>query len=439
MLLLILLALVDLGSSEKVEICYGGNYEVPIYYTPPLFKKPIYFKPRGEERTLAVSAEGKSQQKRILAYTGRVVLQDLTEQDNGAMLFFGRASVELEILDCQDPQISRYGDLFSWMVPSGAEYLEFSHMSSDYARKPQVIWNRTDASLGRGRVKRNYFEINNVKQKDSGYYKLRALRGDLIRWKRLIVEESYHHSTHMEGDKLRIRVKFSKVDHVLFTRQGSDHEESFEDMGHRMEIYDSYLSFWGLMYEDSGTYKFIDEEGFLALRMELEVQYSSLIAYIFSLPIPYIIGIVAAVLCAVCCCCCCVKKCCCKKSSRKRSSPETEAAAPRVFYHDSNQPTQPTQPVIPLLSREPRAITTDPPMYNSAVDNMNLSPSNNIMPSSQITASGGLGPTSTPMIPTNSDSDPKFEFKGTIFPSAPPLSSGTSIQDVYTSDKLNFL
>lgn len=39
----------------------------------------------------------------------------------------------------------------------------------------------------------------------------------------------------------------------------------------------------------------------------------------------------------------------------------------------------------------------------------------------------------------SSDPDPKFELKGTIFPSAPPLSSDSAFCDVYNSDKLNFL
>lgn len=38
----------------------------------------------------------------------------------------------------------------------------------------------------------------------------------------------------------------------------------------------------------------------------------------------------------------------------------------------------------------------------------------------------------------SSGPDPKFELKGTIFPSAPPLSSDSAVCDVYNSDKLNF-
>lgn len=39
----------------------------------------------------------------------------------------------------------------------------------------------------------------------------------------------------------------------------------------------------------------------------------------------------------------------------------------------------------------------------------------------------------------SSDSEPKFELKGTIFSSVSPLGSDSTHIDVYNSDKLNFL
>lgn len=39
----------------------------------------------------------------------------------------------------------------------------------------------------------------------------------------------------------------------------------------------------------------------------------------------------------------------------------------------------------------------------------------------------------------SSEAEPTFELKGSISPSAPPLSSDTTFCDVYNSDKLNFL
>lgn len=427
MWLLIVLALVDFGSSYSIEKCYGSYYDLPLLYTPPLFTESIYYKPRGEARKLVVS-DGQTRDKRFSIVYGHLRMKDLTEQDDEGVLLFGKTdNVKLKIDDCQEPESSYYGFLFSWRVSSAAEYMEFSKMTSSGFAKPKVIWNRTDASIGWGTVTRDYFEISNLKQKHNGYYKFMSRKGGLIHWKRLEVKEFYKHLEYMAGEDLEMRfsVELPSLRRILFTHQGADYELTIERkyMDDRMELTQSYFYIRDLQYEDSGTYKFIDEDGFLAVHMELVVNEAQAPAWV------YVVALVVIVLCVIFCCCC-VKKCCCKKSSNKRNSPATEAPAPPVFYHNT---TQPAQPLVPLLEREPRALTTDPPAYNAAVRNMNPPTS------TQVAVPEGPGPTSTPAFSTSSDSDPKFEFKGMAFPSAPPLSSDTSIPNVYTSDKLNFL
>lgn len=427
MWLLIVLALVDFGSSYSVEKCYGSYYEFPFHFTPTLFKESIYYKPRGEARKLVVS-DGQPRDKRFSIVYGHIRMKDLTEQDDEGVLLFGKTdNIKLSIDDCQDPQSSYYGFLFSWRIPSGAEYLEFSKMTSSGYAKPEVVWNRTDDSIGWGTVTRNHFEIYNLKQKHSGYYKFMSAKGALIKWKRLEVKEFYQHLEYMAGDYLEqhFSAELPSLRHILFTPQGSDYEHTIERkyMDDRMELTDSYFSFRNLQYEDSGTYKFIDDDGFLAVHMELVVNEAQAPAWV------YVVALVVIVLCIIFCCCC-VKKCCCKKSSNKRNSPETEAAAPPVFYHNT---TQSSPPLVPLLEREPRTLTTDPPPYNGVVRNMNPPTS------TQVAVPEELGPPSTSVFSPSSDSDPKFDFKGMVFPSGPPLSSDTSIPYVYTSDKLNFL
>lgn len=426
-----LFAHVSLTASYGRElICYGGSFDVPIYYTPPLFPTSIYYKPKGKDRILVVN-EGKSVDKRFVVRSGSIKMRDLTEQDDEAMLFFGQSdSVKLYIKDCRQSEKYYYGNKYSWALPYNTEYMEFSQMTSSRRfLTPVVIWNRTDTSSdsadARRRVKYFLLEIDGVKQQDSGYYKCLGSSGQLIKWRKLEVEEFKATFEHFVGQTMQFHfpMRFSTLPRILFTSQESGYEDTFEieNTDPRLFLSETDFSFQDLKYEDAGVYKFVDKDGDLALQLELQMEYPELSGWVY---------LVALVIIAffIVCCCCCVKKCCFKKSTNKRSSHENNA--PPVFHHST---TQPTQPVVPRLSREPRVIHPNPPTYNSAIADMDLPPS------TQVTVTDRLDGTSTPLISNSSDSEPKFEFKGTVFPSAPPLSSGTDIQDVYTSDKLNFL
>lgn len=57
----------------------------------------------------------------------------------------------------------------------------------------------------------------------------------------------------------------------------------------------------------------------------------------------------------------------------------------------------------------------------------------------QVAPLGGQGAAPAPSIFLSSEPELTFELKGVTFPTAPPLSSDSTLSDVYTSDKLNFL
>ncbi|XP_072295706.1 uncharacterized protein [Eucyclogobius newberryi] len=350
-------------------------------------------------------------------------MKDLTEQDDGAIVFIETKGVQLKIKDCEAPDTKYYGDVFSWRIPSSAKYLEFAQVvPGDSPLKPLVIWNRTDPSSSRGKIQHGYFEKYQLKQKDSGYYKLRGSQNELLRWKRLKVEENHRDFDEMEGNHLDLDfpVKF-QLEKIEFESKESGIVRIIEEssMRHRMEVTESYFTLRDLKWEDSGTYRLKDEDGFVAFRVELKVMEG--VAPIW----PYFF-ILAIIILGILICACCVKKCCCKKSSSPGSS--ARAAPPPVYHHGSNQPAQTT---VTLLSTKPRHWTADATMCNRPTTIINPPPS------TQATVRGGSGLTSP--LANVSDCEPTFELKGSIFSSAPPLSSDTSIQHVYTSDKLNFL
>ncbi|XP_033830131.1 uncharacterized protein LOC117377750 [Periophthalmus magnuspinnatus] len=405
------------SSYSSLHECYGGTYT----FTPQSTSS-IYYKPKTtNDRTLVV-IKGKSVNTRFeVSFWNTIKMKDLTEEDDGAIVFFDQHnSVQLKIMDCQDPASKKYGEVFSLRIPSSAEYLEFAQVIPlDFALKSVIIWNRTDSSPTKGKINRNYFEIYGINQQDSGYYKFRGSKNELVKWKRLKVEASHEYFEVMEGQYFHTQfpVEFS-FSHFLFSSLSVNKEVTSEYMDPRMEVTKSYFSIFDVKSQDAGTYKFIDTEGNNPVNMQLHVTEA--------VPTWAYIVIVAVIVLVIFICCCCIKKCCCKKSKRN-STDSTATAAPTVHFHDSNQPAPSG---VPLLPREPRHFIADATINNTADNNMDPPPS------TQATVSGDTGPTSLFM--TSTDSEPKFELKGSVFPSAPPLSSDMCIQDVYTSDKLNF-
>uniref|UniRef100_A0AAV2MIS7 Uncharacterized protein n=1 Tax=Knipowitschia caucasica TaxID=637954 RepID=A0AAV2MIS7_KNICA len=346
LLQMLMFTLVDFSSSyETPTRCYGTTYS----FSPPQLPNSIFYMPRTRDERILVAEKGKSKHERFDVTLSGISIKDLTDEDDQAILFFDQEnSMQLKIVDCNDPQKARYGEDFFFKIPRSAEYLQFSQVVPyESTLQPVVIWNRTDPSL-RGSVIAGYFEIKKAKQTNSGYYKYRDSQNQLLKWRRLAVEEVRHYFEVTEGDKIEVK----------------------------------------------------------------EVEIPTWAYVVFAVAI--ILGIII--------CCCCVKKCCCKKD--QRNIPDSTTAEPAVFYHESNQPAP---PAIPLLSREPVRYMADP--------TTNVVASMDPPQFTQATIPAEPGPISG----TNSDFEPKFVVKGSIFPSAPPLSADSSIQDVYTSDKLNFL
>ncbi|XP_055015342.1 uncharacterized protein LOC110160727 [Boleophthalmus pectinirostris] len=342
--------LLDFCSSYSTPFeCYGGTYT----FTIPRTDTSVYYMPNTRDNRILVVDNGKSVNTRFeVSFMNTIKMKDLTEQDDRAILFFDQLnSVQLSVGDCVEPLLKRYGDLFSWRIPRLAQYLEFAQTVSVSVLKPIVIWNRTDPSSTRGVINDNDFEIYKLTQKNSGYYKFRGSRNDLIKWKKIEVEENREHLEYFEGEHFHMDfpVEFS-FSNILFTPATSQIEKTIEKrrIRNRMKLTNSYVSFRDLTLQDTGIYKFIDNEGNVAVMVQLDVRKAEV-------PVWAYIVIVCVILLGILLCCCCVKKCCCKKSERSEPG-STNAAAPAVYYHDSNQSAP---PAIPLLSREPKHFTAD--------------------------------------------------------------------------------
>ncbi|KAK1903587.1 Glutamate 5-kinase [Dissostichus eleginoides] len=177
----------------------------------------------------------------------------------------------------------------------------------------------------------------------------------------------------------------------------------------------------GILKEDlqmscQGRYEIRDQDGDTALVMILEMEAPSAehSAIVSSMGVFFSSLFV-----------CVVMRCCCKGSSSKNKTSEPEAAEPDVPYEEYDLAPRALWDPLPRSSSSP----TDPLIHNH--------PSEAMPPTySEIF---GSGQTDAPTFPVHSDPEPRFEVNRMTFPSAPPLSSDSTISDVYTSGKLNFL
>lgn len=143
----------------------------------------------------------------------RIYMPDLTEEDEGSMAAYTLGKIIslvvllvrntcdwfqyhtishgvlqllfFRFLDCEAPEIRNYKDMFSWIMPNEAEYFQFTPLNS---KLPIVLWNRTGHTNSRGTVNRPHYEIPNLTQKDSGYYKFRGSENQLLKWTKLVVK-----------------------------------------------------------------------------------------------------------------------------------------------------------------------------------------------------------------------------------------------------------
>lgn len=467
-------------SNTLKEACYGGHFNLPPEYAPPLFHGDLFFTSSNTGVKRLVSDDKGVKDARFVSSFGvGLTIQDLTEQDDGVFSVSYPLSdrednvITLKVIDCVEARKVYYGSIFSLLIPSGAERLEFTPSSE--LDQVTVRWDRSGTKGGRGSVTRHYWEITDTTQKDNGYYKFRGKHNSLLAWKKLLVEEKERDIYIDEGRELHLdyrdiapiwTITFQPLEthrnYALMERGTADWFA--EPFGGRVDFRGSSIAISHVEYQDSGTYEFIDSKGCVALRVKVEVINVDAPSWVYALSF-------AGVPFGLICCCYCVKSFR-KKSPSKRNDPDTEAtAAPTpataLFHHDTTQPTgsgqsgtshlpvnlpahreltsasggppDSTQHPDPSASAAPSTaafsyLPTNPPTYMEAMsdgpptyESVNFSPS---PPQSEAAAEGSDF--------ISSDSEPKFDVKGSAGPSAPPLSSDTT-SDVYTSDKFNFL
>lgn len=476
LLLLSFLVHVTFGSSLSLleNLCYGATYNLPQHFTPVRYNHTITYTPLVGDPKIVVN-HGQSLDSRFKVSRFKISMAHLSERDNEATLSIKDSlfdSVILRVKNCRSTVKRFCGSSIHWNIPNDAQYLEFS--SRDSLAPPAILWNSTTRASTRGKVSGSDYEIKDLTQQDSGYYRFRGSKDQLLKWEDIVVEEQVRHYEFDEGDiKLEYPIIFTPSQ-VKFKRTGTSNGKTVSEDDGKFKITNRYLAIEYATPEDAGTYDFLDKDGNLILRVWLEVREVEKVWVSLVVLAAIFLGFVS--------CCCCVKKCCGKGSGDKTNGPEseTEAAAP-----SNTQGTQTPEPVTPLLSREPRVVFPDPPTYNEAGGHLDPPPPyeeygtqspalpvpaysfqpNNPPPCTeptmdssepairddvandaamvavdqpdQVSAAGATTFTINSFDLTT-DSDPQFELRGLTLPSAPPLSSNDSNSVEYTSDKLNF-
>ncbi|XP_077389134.1 uncharacterized protein LOC144026364 [Festucalex cinctus] len=445
----------------QYEVCYGKTFRFPFDSSPPVFTGKLYFSPRNGENRKLVYDDGKAIDPRFKVTSRSLSLPHVTEKDNGRFsvpsgsMFFDR--ITLKVLECANEMHRYYHAKFRVHIPSQAEILEFYTTSNPY---PSILWNRTHTSgPSRGKVEQNSWEIADLTQADSGYYNFRKKDNTLLSRIKLTVtgydnnyipkKDSFFNMEYpLSFTPWDITFKPNMGDPITVMRAGrltnEDHysqgDSHFED---RLDVDSQSLEIISVKAEDSGIYEFRDKEGFLVFVANVEVKEGETPVYVYVI-------FFAAIVAALTICCCCIRKCCCNKSASKTSAPQTtQAAAPAVHYHGTNQPTGTSysaapppgtysyQPVNPAVPRQPspKPASVGPPAYNR----VDIHPDPNPTQLEGVVSTGhdvAPAPTVTFHLPP-SYSDLKFELKGLRFPSDLPLTSDSTFASVYTSDKLN--
>ncbi|XP_077433828.1 uncharacterized protein LOC144058974 [Vanacampus margaritifer] len=447
------------------EVCYGKTFRFPYDSTPAIFTGKLYFTPsNGEGGRKLVFENGKALDPRFKVTSKSLSLPHVTEKDDGKFSIplssWFHEHITLKVLECADEVQKYYHTKFRVDIPSQAETLEFYTASNTY---PSILWNRTHTGgPSKGKVKHNSWEISDLTQADGGYYNFRKEDHTLLSRIKLRVtgynndyiskEDSHFHMQYpLSFNPWDITFKPSMGDPITVMRSGrlsnlNDYRED-SHFEHRLFLEPDRLEINPVKVKDSGIYEFRDNDGFLVFMASVDVEEVETPAYV------YVILFVAIVA-AVGICCCCIRRCCCKKSASKTSTSQTTQAAapaPAVYYHGTNQPTGPSysaapppgtysyQPVNPVVPRQPSPApaSVGPPAYNRV--DIHPDPNPTQLEPPVVSTGHGVAPASTQALdPLPSDPDPKFELKGLRFPSVLPLTSDSTFDSVYTSDKLNF-
>ncbi|XP_028315584.1 uncharacterized protein LOC114471166 isoform X2 [Gouania willdenowi] len=447
------------AADEIQEKCYGNSLTLPSKYAPAVYKGQLYFTPSNGGPQRLMLENGKAKDRRLDDLLFNIYIRDLRVEDEG---YFSVSHdgiqqfriLTLKVLDCADEVHKHYGDTYTYRVPSKAEFLEFTPLKSSDQLK--ILWNRSDSSVSSNdpdspvRAFSNdfYWERRYLTQKHNGYYNFREKHNILISRLHLKVEENEDSLIGKVGRHLRITFPWARDDWIGTFRPESDPDFSmtikrsrvpkiwFED---RIQVDSDGMDIDPVESSDAGIFEFRDEEGNLAWVLDLKVEDDNLTGIKYA-------AVAAVILLAVVTCCCCY----CKRRRRKRElatpallnytteTPAASPAAPPAVHHRgrSQPPTYTTASVPPAstsqtVNSHASNRTTDtshePPVYNPVSIHLNPSQREMSVPTPPI-SSGFL----------TSDAELRFELKGMTSPSSLPLSSESTVCDVYNSDKLNF-
>nr|XP_004545448.1 uncharacterized protein LOC101464566 [Maylandia zebra] len=332
-----------------------------------------------------------------------------------------------------------YGNRFRMRVSRRVHFIELIPKNKS---EGTILWERDEDQPKEGsrwKMTETLYTISSLAQKDSGRYIFKDNYGELMHAKIIDVKEVTKSYTLETNQVLNITFDLEPHSCNIYFFPGENSKTAIVLKGrlqHDLKQVDcvgfELLKPCGIVHKAiqktcSGRFEVRDDNDDKALVVFLEMeepQFSQ--AYL---------GIGGGALFFTLCWCCCKYCCCGERSSAKENS---EAAAendsePAVYYHEfepvgpgsnqhcelSNPPNTDEAPDAPVdLLIHSSAATDSPPAYCEVTP-----------PAKQEEA-----PTITP----TSDPEPRFELKGTIFNSGPPLSSASTYCDVYTSEKFNF-
>lgn len=467
LLLCALLAYVTASSGIFPEdVCIGANYTLPMYFHPPLYNRTVVFTPKGGESRVVFNNRQSLDPRFKLNRRKLIEMAAVSEREDEATLTVEKhlfSTVMLRVKNCRSVVQKLCGGVVFWNVPADAEYLEFS--GPDVDSPPSILWNRSSRSSVRGALSGALYQIQDLTQRDSGYYRFRGRDDLLLKFDTIQVKVNTRSYVFDEGKiELEYPLEFTPAK-VTLLRPGAWVTQTLTESD-KLKITDRYLQFQYAVPNDSGTYEFFDKDGNLILQITLEVKEVE----------KYWVGTIGSVILSgliSSCCCYCLRRSCCSGDSDKSGDPETEAESatpPAVFNHG----TQTSQPDAPLLPPEPGVGFPDPPSYSETkvrVDppppyeecipqspaappatslSVQSSGPGSVPPAtSPSVQSSGPGPAEAPGTPLEpaasgastfpvngldfgSDSEPRYE--PSVLPSAPLLSADSS-----TSAEYNFL
>ncbi|XP_035983244.1 uncharacterized protein LOC105939834 isoform X2 [Fundulus heteroclitus] len=384
------------GSSARKdweEVCYGSEVMFPKQFLPQLYRQPLYFTPKNGGESKVLMEEGKAKDSRLKVTSASVSLTDVNKRDEGVytVLYDGKDSREvlkLKVLDCTEMINRQYMHNLEHVISDKVQYLEYN--PPDNEDVPLILWNRTNTlnnDKRRGNVFRNNWRIPGVTQADNDFYNFR--RGDKSLDSRILltVKENTRSYNPKVNEHLLITNPFTGGPWTVTFKQETEDEwvtvmkdgrllHGDDIFSERITIQSYGIEIYPVESTDSGTFEFRDQQGNLALSVQVEVIHES------HHLVTYIVAAVALLL-GICCCCCCKKRFCKKDKSADAATEgtavtyhdnsTTTATGPVVYYHGTNQPTGPSysnhpypsvyppHPVNHPAFTEPAAVSIEPP------------------------------------------------------------------------------